>query len=65
MGGGLITNWDEFNKKMIELFGQEASKSMEQIGKSINYNVWIFYLITILSGMIAGATINALAAFGE
>ena len=65
MGGGLITNWDEFNKKMIELYGQEASKSMEQIGKSINYNVWIFYLITILSGMIAGATINALAAFGE
>jgi membrane protease YdiL (CAAX protease family) len=65
MGGGLITNWDEFNKKMIELFGQEASKSMEQIGKSINYNIWIFYLITILSGMIAGATINALAAFGE
>ncbi|MGB9620957.1 MAG: CPBP family intramembrane glutamic endopeptidase [Brevinematia bacterium] len=66
LGGGLITSWEELQNKVVEIYKSElAQKQMEKIGKVVNNNILIFYLITILSGVAAGLTINGLAAFGE
>lgn len=73
LGAGINLSWDKFRDSLVQLYkssqnGEQLSKIVEQIdeiGKTLNYNVFIFYLITLLSGIVAGITINALAAFGE
>ncbi|MEN2998749.1 MAG: CPBP family intramembrane glutamic endopeptidase [Brevinematia bacterium] len=75
MGAKLNTTWDQLELSILELYKNipssekpstaEIAKQLEEIGKSVNYNVFLFYLISLLSGIVAGITVNAVAAFGE
>ncbi|MCX8028576.1 MAG: CPBP family intramembrane metalloprotease [Brevinematales bacterium] len=73
MGSGLNTNWEQFKNSILEFYKNirdnnqlsEIMSQFDKIGKYLNYNIWILYLIILLSGTIAGISINAIAAFGE
>lgn len=77
MGAGINSNWNELKNTLINLYKStpdsnttditisQAISQIDEIGRSINYNVFIFYLVSILFGVIAGITVNAVAGFGE
>ncbi|MFN4245197.1 MAG: lysostaphin resistance A-like protein [Brevinematia bacterium] len=70
LGAGINTSWDQLKDTLVRFYENDqlqkiALDQLDLIGKSLNYSVFIYYVIVILSGVIAGISINAVAAFGE
>lgn len=71
LGGGFNSTWEQFRNSIVSLYSSKGVSNdviigqLEKVGKSVGYNVFIYYAIVVISGVAAGITINALAAFGE
>lgn len=66
MGGGYISDWETLKNKLVSYFPDSNINAMQiDVISSKIKNIHIFYLISLISGMISGVTVNAVAAFGE
>lgn len=70
LGSGFNSNWEQFKESLYFMYGKDQQsgsvvESVDKVGKLINYNVFLFYLFSMLMGLIAGLSLNSIVAFGE
>ncbi|MCX8096993.1 MAG: CPBP family intramembrane metalloprotease [Spirochaetes bacterium] len=70
LGSGFNSNWEQFKESLYLMYGKDQASGsilgpVDKLGKLFNYNVFIFYLFSIIMGVIAGLSLNSIIAFGE